>query len=189
MKKQPKKPPVKVAEFKPLEHIYQDLPGWFDFSEIYDEAIKTAGNGDTLVETGTWEGKSACYMAVEAHNSRKDLKLFTVDNEADLVKVERIEKRLKKYKNLTFLNMDSIEASRKFADGSVNMVFLDSDHHGDFVYDEMAAWLPKLKRGGMFCGHDFHSGFPGLVSSVLRFAKEKGYRVRPWGSSWQMIIE
>ena len=55
-----------------MEHFYQRIQGWFDFQNIYSNAVSTAPTeGAHFVEIGSWKGTSAAYMAVEIANSRK----------------------------------------------------------------------------------------------------------------------
>ena len=59
---------------------WQDIPGFFDFQDIYDQAVDEAKDGDTLIEVGAFLGKSAAYMAEQIKLSGKDLRLFVVDS-------------------------------------------------------------------------------------------------------------
>lgn len=48
----------------------------------------------------------------------------------------------------------SPEASKEYRDGELAWVYLDSNHSYDAASKDFAAWYPKVKSGGVFCGHD-----------------------------------
>ncbi len=59
---------------------WQDIPGWFDFDDIYDEAISTAPKGAVIVEVGVAFGRSLAYLARKALDAgRRDLIIYGVD--------------------------------------------------------------------------------------------------------------
>jgi predicted O-methyltransferase YrrM len=39
--------------------------------------------------------------------------------------------------------------------GCLDMVFIDADHKYEIVIADIRAWLPKVKPGGILCGHDY----------------------------------
>jgi hypothetical protein len=66
------------------------------------------------------------------------------------------------------LRMNSQEAAGRFADHSVDWVFIDANHDYAFVMEDMTLWYPKVKRGGLFSGHDYKRGY-GVVDAVDDF--------------------
>ena len=53
------------------------------------------------------------------------------------------------------IKMTSIEASKTFEDNSLDFVFLDASHEYEDVKEDILHWLPKIKSGGIFAGHDY----------------------------------
>ena len=49
----------------------------------------------------------------------------------------------------------SVEASKLFTDSQLDFVYIDARHDYEGVLEDMNAWWPKLKVGGLFAGHDF----------------------------------
>ena len=50
---------------------------------------------------------------------------------------------------------DSKSASEIFADNSLDFIYIDANHAYDFVVEDIKIWFPKLKKGGIFAGHDY----------------------------------
>lgn len=55
----------------------------------------------------------------------------------------------------TVLRMLSGDAAMKVGDGSLDFVFIDASHAYSDVWLDLRAWYPKLRPGGLFCGHDY----------------------------------
>jgi len=70
-----------------------------------------------------------------------------------------------------FVQKDSVLASENFKDSFFDLVFIDADHSYDSVKKDILAWLPKVKRGGVLCGHDYgnpeHGGVEKAVKELL----------------------
>jgi len=52
------------------------------------------------------------------------------------------------------LRMPTLEAARLFVDGSLDFVYIDADHSSRAVEADLRAWRPKIRAGGLLCGHD-----------------------------------
>lgn len=50
--------------------------------------------------------------------------------------------------------MTSMEAARIVPDGIFDLVFIDCDHIYKSVHQDIMSWLPKVRPGGILCGHD-----------------------------------
>jgi hypothetical protein len=46
-------------------------------------------------------------------------------------------------------------AANMFQDESLDFIFIDANHAYDFVVDDINLWFSKLKKGGIFSGHDY----------------------------------
>ncbi|MBI5817469.1 MAG: class I SAM-dependent methyltransferase [Verrucomicrobia bacterium] len=71
----------------------------------------------------------------------------------------------------------SADAARQVPDGRLDFVFIDADHSYEGCRDDIKAWLPKLKPGGLLSGHDFgRSAYPleGVKPAVCEAAASLG---------------
>lgn len=80
-----------------------------------------------------------------------------------------------------FHRLTSIDAAKQIEDGFLDFVFIDAIHTYQALKEDIAAWLPKVRVGGMISGHDMdHPNFPGIRQAVAEafgndFTKEDGY--------------
>jgi hypothetical protein len=64
------------------------------------------------------------------------------------------------------VNKLSTEAVKYFKDEQFDFVYIDATHTHKAVCEDIACWAPKIKRGGLICGHDYCDGWPGVISAV-----------------------
>jgi hypothetical protein len=57
----------------------------------------------------------------------------------------------------------------RFADESFDFVYVDARHDRLGVSEDLEAWWPKARRGGLVCGHDFVSQSEGPAQSGQRW--------------------
>jgi len=180
-----------------MEHIYQEErfgPPWFGFSDIYSEQVQRAQDGSHFVEVGSFMGKSASYMCVEIINSGKNIRFDCVDTWAgsiehqdmDIVKENELwntfSTNMEQFISsgvVTPIRMKSVDAAKLYEDNSLDFVFIDASHEQKDVEDDIDAWLPKVKEGGMLAGDDL--GFEGVDAAVnLKLGGRYTVRGRSW---------
>lgn len=66
----------------------------------------------------------------------------------------------------------SIEAAGDFADGSVDLIFIDGDHQYGSVRQDLNTWYPKIRPGGLMIGDDY--AWPGVERAVKEFSAHQG---------------
>ena len=49
----------------------------------------------------------------------------------------------------------SVSAAREFADNTLDFVYVDARHEYEGCLEDLKAWYPKLRKGGLVSGHDF----------------------------------
>lgn len=59
------------------------------------------------------------------------------------------------------IDNDSVLAAHDLPDKSLDFVFIDGDHSYEGCLADMRAYWPKVKPGGLFCGHDCIDPVPG----------------------------
>lgn len=67
---------------------------------------------------------------------------------------------------LTVHDKNSKEAADKFEDGTLDLVYLDAAHDFTSVDSDIQNWWGKLRIGGVLCGDDYVSGWPGVMKAV-----------------------
>lgn len=80
-------------------------------------------------------------------------------------------KRINPYKNrVVIYNGKSENISKTIKDGCFDCVFIDADHSYEMALLDIENWYPKVKKGGLLCGHDFgQPRFPGVRKAVEEY--------------------
>jgi len=85
---------------------------------------------------------------------------------------------LKDYPKFVMVVSDANDASKWIADGSLDFVFIDSDHSYEAVKQDINDWTPKVRKGGIVSGHDYYTGKYnkiGVIRAVDEYVAENGY--------------
>jgi len=163
-----------------MQHLYKRVQGWSAFLELYEEMVKEAPrSGAVFVEVGAWKGRSAAYMCVEIANSGKQIDFYVVDHfQGAAEQIARREPELASgtlfevfTENLRpvaryyrVMKMGSLEAAAGFPHNSIDFLLIDGAHDYQSVRDDLAAWLPAVKPGGVIGGDDWTK--PGVRQAV-----------------------
>lgn len=180
-----------MDHFWHLPHMGEN---WFTYPRLYSEMVKRFPSGSHFVELGSWKGMSAAYMAVEIINSQKDIKFdcidiwadggYLEDGTQDLFGVDLMNKFLENTKPVAHainaIRSDSVEASKNYADRSVDFVFVDGDHSYNGCKRDIEAWLPKMKPNSILAGHDY--AWCEAVRNAVRDTIGEGMFNDPWGT-------
>lgn len=79
----------------------------------------------------------------------------------------------------------SWEAAQVFSDESLFFAFIDAGHSYESVKKDLIAWYPKVKKGGIFAGHDIIG--EGVMRALKEFCAEKGItQIYQAGPCWVM---
>jgi len=74
------------------------------------------------------------------------------------------------------LRMTGVEASKHFANETIDFCYIDGDHSLEGIYTDIKAWLPKLKVGGILSGHDYKDGPKSGISDY--FGQQLPYHIK-----------
>ncbi len=98
--------------------------------------------------------------------------------------------RLDKYSNYEFIQDYGEEAAKLFQPATLDFVYIDANHSEPFVSQDIATWAPKVKSGGLVCGHDYArikgrdgiaSGNWAVIPAITKYAKEHDHQLFIWG--------
>ncbi len=137
-------------------------------------------------------GKQACVSGVD--HFRGSLEENNLARIAEVEDVEtqcmaNLDRASYPYK---LFSMPSVAAAAQFANASIDGIFVDGSHDYDSVCADLAAWLPKVKAGGVFAGHDINQ--PAVRRALLERFGENGIEELPnpafprgwqWGLCWR----
>lgn len=61
------------------------------------------------------------------------------------------------FHQVKLLRLTSKQAAKLFKPAYFDMVFIDADHTEEAVTEDFNLWKPRVRPGGILCGHDYHS--------------------------------
>ena len=182
-----------------MRHYYDEIPGWFTFPKLYSEMVARFDNANFL-EIGSWKGRSAIYIAVEIINLNKNIKLYCIDtwegsrehnlDESVVNKTlyeEFLQNTLPVKNVINGIKASSIKISKVFCEEFFDFIFIDASHDYEDVKNDLVAWYPKVKKGGVFAGHDYQPYWDEVQMAVDEFATKNNLTIKTQEECW--IIE
>ena len=172
---------------------WEHIQGWFDFQQVYDQAVRDAPVAAHFVEVGSWKGKSAAYMLEQIQASGKRIQFDCVDtwegsDEAPHLGDPAViagtlfdvftANMLPFAGHYKAMRGPSVAVAEQYEPGTLSFVFIDASHDYQNVVSDIKAWLPLIRPGGVLAGHDYnHAPVREAVSDTLG-------AVRVIGHSW-----
>jgi SAM-dependent methyltransferase len=152
----------------------------FDFVEliclININAYNTNHNVSNIkiAEIGCWTGKASCALAQIAKDHNGHLTsidwfkgaegydgkttLSNLDRAGRYCNISQIWKdnidAQELTNSVTLVEKKSLDAVKDFADNYFDVIFIDGDHRYSWFKKDLDLWYPKVKKGGLICGHD-----------------------------------
>jgi len=69
----------------------------------------------------------------------------------------------------SILRQSSLAGAAMIEPRSLDHIYIDARHDYEGVRQDLASWWEKLCPGGLFGGHDFTNGWPGVLRAVTEF--------------------
>lgn len=144
------------------------------------------------VEVGTWTGKYATRLCGGVPN----LHLTCIDpwlqipgylevknDQARMDAAYADAQRRLASRNCELWRMTSLDGAARVPDRSLDFVYIDANHLEPFVLEDLRAWVPKVRSGGIVAGHDYVIGkiakpFIQVQAAVDRFTTD--HQIDPW---------
>ena len=152
-----------------------------DVHELHNLVRETKIAGIQIADVGCWTGQSTCVLAniAEEYNGKvfaidwfKGSEATNLDWAGKYYNIRGIfNTNLNQYSfkdKVQVIDAPSEEAVNQFADNSLDVVFLDADHRYAWIEADIKRWLPKVKSGGLLCGHDCEVVIRDGINSLLR---------------------
>lgn len=141
--------------------------------EVVAEIASKVPCGATFVEVGVLRATTLIYVAEQCDNIEVAIGIdnykpyvdhlaspYSVGKELAALNKSIAEESIIKSKSaakISLLVEDAVVAAGSFKNGSIDCVYLDAYMCKAQVVDHILAWEPKVKSGGVLCGHDVHS--------------------------------
>ena len=180
--------------------VAEKVQGWMRRSELLwlYKMARTLASGAVWLEVGTWKGKSYFATALGMPLGTKIIGVDTFEGTANKLETackeatlpgDRIFKAFQNQRDrilelrpdveLTWIREDSVKAAEQVEDQSLDVCFIDGDHRFEPFIADLRAWSPKLKLGGILCGHDYTNPEIRLGLTEMKIQVERGA-----GSIW-----
>ena len=145
-----------------------------DLDWLFNTASKV-DLGGTIIEIGVLNGLSS--LVINHAIQGKMIRHYCIDNWTmnDGVRHDEVKQEFLKTmegRSYFLFDWDSTAAAFFFPYNSVDFLFLDGNHLGTKPFEDIKAWWPRIKDGGIISGHDSH--FPGVHTAIKEFF---GYEV------------
>lgn len=183
--------PSKIFELERVKNFllpyktWKDIDGFFEYPSFYNFCMSEVPDNSVMVEVGSWMGRSSAYVASLIQESGKNIQFYCIDTWEGSEEHSEIIKSLESQGKTLFgefknnilecglqdyiipIKLESVEASKQFKDESIDFIHIDAAHDYENVMNDIKAWYPKIKPGGLITGDDY--GWEGVYRAVNEF--------------------
>jgi Methyltransferase domain len=185
----------------PIASYQPDMEGWGSDNPIF-EAVISQLRPPRVIEVGTWKGASAIHMAGLMRKHNAPGKILCVDtwlgSGAAWLELVGSKSMPMKHgrpalyeqflanvihsgntKTIIPFPVDSISAAHFVAakKQEADAIYIDASHDYQHVTNDLEAWWPVLRSGGVMFGDDYDLHWIGVVRAVHDFADRIGVTV------------
>jgi len=138
-----------------------------------------------------WKG--SCLFSIDAwkHFPKDDyIDKANCEDEQHLDLYADTTLKLRKFGERSIIwRMTSEEAAKIMPEKTLDFCYIDADHSYDGVIQDLELWIPKIKSGGIICGHDFITdgeyydekgnlvGVFGVEKAVLEYSEKNNWKL------------
>lgn len=180
------------------------IPGWFGTGDIdILEALASTIINGKIVEVGSMHGRSAYCLATSSPTSTIYCFDYWPSNMVktadDIIRANSLDLFLKNTEDCkNIIPNKIIWPNAATWDGEpIDLFFLDASHVNPNDWECIEYWLPKIKSGGIICGHDYYTTeyggiihYPDVVENARRLEKILNKPVTLYKRScmWSFIV-
>lgn len=148
--------------------------GYSRYLNFYNDIVSNSKDGELFVEVGSFLGQSTAAMGKFIKDSGKRIDFHAVDifelstfSDEPHYKVIAdhggdfygiFQSNLERAQVREYVNpvkATSVEAAALYDDRSIDFLMIDASHAYADVVDDIVAWYPKVKLGGIISGDDY----------------------------------
>lgn len=140
------------------------------------QRIAATSPGGVIVNVGAFKGASCAVMAQA--NPRVTVLAVDTFEGVEQSETKGVELRdefaanMRAFPNVCGLRCDSVTAARMVCT-EIEAAFIDGDHSYEAALADMEAWWPKVRVGGILCGHDCVDSC-GVPRALDEFCRARG---------------
>jgi len=124
------------------------------------------------------------YMQYKDYNSDKDgqwVDSFEQSNFDDMFGIAK--NKVKRYSDKAEYIRELSEDAADKIPNNLDFVYIDGNHKFDYVLNDLEIYYPKLKKGGVIGGHDWHAGMD-VWKAVVYFITKHGLKLDGKFDDW-----
>lgn len=159
------------------EPLYLEVEGFLNPHEagLLRDLAATAPKGGTIVELGSYRGKSTVALAMGARVSES--LVWAIDDhgsyhqgETDFGPQDNVAFLMNIVHNgfadvVRVINLPSLHVAVVW-DKPIDLIFLDANHEYEFVKQDFECWQDRVNADGLIAMHDTGGNWPGVTQFV-----------------------